>query len=47
MKSYHFATDRETDRMEWVDALTEAATLRNDADHPGFKHSFFVTIRCS
>jgi len=39
MKSYHFATDREADRKEWVDALMEAATLQNDADNPGFKHS--------
>ena len=36
LKSHHFATDRDSDRVEWVDVLTEAATLRTDADQPGF-----------
>ena len=30
LKSYHFATDRELERTEWVDALTQAATLQTD-----------------
>jgi len=44
LKSYHFASDRDADRLEWVDALTEAATLQNDADYPGFVQPRYLTI---
>ena len=32
LKSFHFATDSDTDRAAWLDVLTHAATLQNDAD---------------
>jgi len=41
LKSYHFATDRDSERNEWVDTLTQAATLQNDADHPRCELSVF------
>jgi len=30
LKSYHFAAENFKDRTEWVDMLTQAATLRSD-----------------
>lgn len=36
LKSFHFATDSDLDRDAWVDALTNAATLQNDADDARF-----------
>jgi len=50
LKSYHFATDRDSDRTAWVEALTESATLRNDADSARFvlfllQHQLHCVIR--
>jgi len=36
LKGHHFAADRDADRTEWVDALTDAATLQSDADDTRF-----------
>jgi len=33
LKAYHFATDRDSERTAWVDALTKAATLLDDNDN--------------